>query len=707
MNWRSLSVGRKISGVIGVVLLLLLAFVAFTVFGVTVIRNDAVEAINGNRLDSALAQREIDHLNWAQGVNMLFADEKTKKLNVQTDPHKCALGRWLYGEQRRKVQNEVPSLAPLLKAIEPPHNRLHASALEVAELYRPVNFTLNSFVKTAKSLYLEDVGKVRDALLTESPALMDKVPTDSKKTDLGAWLYGDNFAKFKGEHPPLAKVIEPLYEPQAKLYQSFGVIKKLMEENKIFQAKRHFVEVSEPLITKTGRALNQLISWFEDEQAASDAALAVYADDTVPQLRKIQGLLHKIRAEAKKHLKSDQGMLADTERMKNTSMLVGFLALAVGVFLALVLSRSITKPLKAAAEEIRGVARGDFTFSVGERFLGRKDELGEMIRDIKQMNMDLSQTVRGVLQTAQAVSETAQQINQGNNNLNDRTQQQASALEETASAVEQLTGWVRANADQSTQADHVAKKTAAKAREGKEMVERVVEAMGAVAHSSKRINEIIGVVNDIAFKTNLLALNAAVEAARAGEAGRGFAVVAGEVRNLAGSSAKAAKEIKELIADSVKKAEQGDLLVKQSGELLNEIMSNVESVSDVIAEVSSTSQEQAQGITEVNRAVGQMDEAVQQNAAMVEEAASASQDMAFSAQELKKQMSQFKLGDGQVAAAKTRPPVRKPAPSPVVMSTAPKMAAKPGPTKKPEKETAKPVEDDFFAGIELEGFEEF
>jgi methyl-accepting chemotaxis protein len=305
--------------------------------------------------------------------------------------------------------------------------------------------------------------------------------------------------------------------------------------------------------------------------------------------------------------------------------------------------RSVTRPVGHVLDALTRLAQGDLTVRLEEKELARKDEMGEMLNDLQKMADSLSTTVSQVMETAEMVASSAGEISQGNQDLSERTQQQASAIEETASAVDEMTSSVKQNAANSEQANELAKKTAAMAQKGGEVLGRTVEAMQAVTESSRRIADIINVVNEIAFQTNLLALNAAVEAARAGEAGRGFAVVAGEVRGLAGRSASAAKEIKALIGDSVAKVDQGNALVAESGKILGEIIVNVRHVADTIGEITAASREQASGIDEINKAVVQTDEAVQQNAALVEEAASASENMAAAAEELKSQMRQFKV----------------------------------------------------------------
>ena len=317
--------------------------------------------------------------------------------------------------------------------------------------------------------------------------------------------------------------------------------------------------------------------------------------------------------------------------------------LVVGFFIILYIARSISKPIEATAEAIRTASKGDFTTDMDQANLDRGDEIGQMMRDLDSMNQNLSDTMREVTEASITVADTAAEISQGNQDLADRTQQQASAIEETAAAIEQMTASVKQNADNASQANLLAKKTADKASEGGQTVEKTVEAMSSVTEASNKISEIIGVVNEIAFQTNLLALNAAVEAARAGEAGRGFAVVAGEVRNLAGRSAAAAKQIQDLITDSVNRVEQGNQMVAASGRILGEIIESVQGVAETVAEISAASQEQAMGIDEVNRAVAQMDQGVQQNAALVEEAASSSEVTATTAGNLNEMVHRFKI----------------------------------------------------------------
>jgi methyl-accepting chemotaxis protein len=266
-----------------------------------------------------------------------------------------------------------------------------------------------------------------------------------------------------------------------------------------------------------------------------------------------------------------------------------------------------------------------------------------MSRGVNQLADNMAEVVSKVKTVAAEVHRGADEISTGNANLSQRTEEQSSSLEETASSMEEMTTTVKQNADNAGQANQLAMAARDQAEKGGSVVNQAVKAMSDINDASKKIADIIGVIDDIAFQTNLLALNAAVEAARAGEQGRGFAVVASEVRSLAGRSATAAKEIKELIQDSVRKVEDGSVLVTQSGQTLEKIVASVKKVSDIVAEIAAASREQSSGIEQVNRAVMQMDELTQQNAALVEQATAASQAMAEQVRGLNQMLDRYRV----------------------------------------------------------------
>ena len=327
-----------------------------------------------------------------------------------------------------------------------------------------------------------------------------------------------------------------------------------------------------------------------------------------------------------------------TTRITVIALLVA--SIAIGAVLSRVITGSITSPVNEALTLAEAIAAGDLTRRVHN---DSKDELGQLLRAMSGMTENLSKVVANVRSGSEGVATASSEIAQGNHDLSSRTESQASALEETAASMEQLSATVKQNADNARQANQLSQSASTIAQQGGDVVNQVVETMKGINDSSRKISDIISVIDGIAFQTNILALNAAVEAARAGEQGRGFAVVASEVRSLAGRSAEAAKEIKTLINASVERVEFGSALVDKAGETMTEVVTSIRRVTDIMAEISSASSEQADGVSQVGEAVGQMDQVTQQNAALVEEMAAAASSLQTQSEDLVQVVASFKL----------------------------------------------------------------
>ena len=339
---------------------------------------------------------------------------------------------------------------------------------------------------------------------------------------------------------------------------------------------------------------------------------------------------------------------AGGQRATSTSLVVMLLTCGAGIVAGIWLSRGIVRQLggepQTATELAHLVAQGDLSVKLNVR---HGDTTSLMAR-LKEMQTSLATLVGGVRLNAESVATASEQIAQGNLDLSQRTEEQASALQETAASIEQLNTTVKQNADNAKQANQLALGASTVAIKGGKVVGQVVDTMKGINDSSKKIADIISVIDGIAFQTNILALNAAVEAARAGEQGRGFAVVASEVRSLAGRSADAAKEIKSLITASVERVEQGTALVDQAGATMTEVVSSIKRVTDIMGEISAASTEQSTGVAQVGAAVSQMDQATQQNAALVEESAAAAESLKVQAQQLVSAVAVFKLSHSEV-----------------------------------------------------------
>ena len=317
------------------------------------------------------------------------------------------------------------------------------------------------------------------------------------------------------------------------------------------------------------------------------------------------------------------------------------LAIGIGAMLAWLVTRSITNPLSDAVAVTERVAAGDLSSAISVR---SSDEVGLLLSALNRMQTRLSETVGKVRANSQSVSAASAEIAQGNIDLSNRTEQQAAALEKTASSMDELNATVKQNAENANTANHLAVTASNIAAQGGQVVGEVVATMKEINASSRMISEIIGVIDEIAFQTNILALNAAVEAARAGTQGVGFAVVATEVRSLAGHTAKSAKEIKSLIAASVERVEAGTALVDKAGATMTQVVESIRKVTDIMGDISAASNEQATGVAQVGEAVNYMDRGTQQNAALVEEMAAAASSLSTQAQELVQAVAAFKLG---------------------------------------------------------------
>jgi methyl-accepting chemotaxis protein-1 (serine sensor receptor) len=490
---------------------------------------------------------------------------------------------------------------------------------------------LNKVNATAVST-LEESAEAEHAVDVARKAQVDfKIQIQEWKNLLLRGRDREAFEKYKGEFVKKGTETHQGLDELKVLFGKLALDAVVIEaaEKELTQLNEKYLEALkqyDPASADSAKAVDTLVKGMDREPTERIDKIVDYVNESSARLRA-----------------SNQETLQSEAKAATGTMLA---AIALLTLIASVLTYwiigSVIRPLHHAIEIAQTVASGDLTTQID---VVSKDETGQLLHALKDMNDNLVRIVTQVRSGTDAIATGTSQIATGNLDLSSRTEEQASALEETASSMEEITSTVKQNADNARQANQFAANASDVAHQGREVVSQVVTTMDAITGASKKIVDIIGVIDGIAFQTNILALNAAVEAARAGEQGRGFAVVATEVRNLAQRSANAAKEIKALIGDSVEKVDTGSRYVAQAGETMDAIMESVKRMTDIMGEITAASQEQSAGIEQVNQAITQMDQVTQQNAALVEEAAAAASSLQTQADQLSAAVGVFRLSN--------------------------------------------------------------
>ncbi len=541
------------------------------------------------------------------------------------------------------------------------------------------------------------VGFLRMAKTEEALSTSIEIAKRAKLAD--AWLAGQQLNVTRAlaiaksaDHATLMDYFEPMVQATGAQIDD---IQKTLEATIVSErGKALFADASaKRKIFQDARTQVSALHKAGDEEAAAALVASALLPAAESYVKSVQGLETYQAELSEANIATARADVASSEML-----LLGLLAggVLIGMGMAWFTARSITQPLKQALSVAAAISHNDLSRPVHS---DRSDELGDLLRELDQMRNSLHQVVSQVRGSSGSITTASAEIATGNQDLSGRTEQTASNLQQAASSMEQLTGAVRQSADSARQAEQLASSAAEVAARGGQVVSEVVATMNEINTSSKRIADIIGVIDGIAFQTNILALNAAVEAARAGEQGRGFAVVASEVRSLAGRSAEAAREIKVLIGASVDKVESGSRLVADAGHTMTEIVSSVQRVSDIIGEITAAASEQSDGIGQINSAVSQLDQMTQQNAALVEQSAAAAESLKDQAVRLSDVMSIFRLdGLGTSASTTLATPPRSEAPPLAakpksVAPTAPRVVAPQAPTPHPVKPEASRTDD--------------
>jgi methyl-accepting chemotaxis protein len=651
--WKNLSIGKKLTIGFGIVLLGVIVVSAVAVFGSRDIARKGLEVIRGNALDAELAQREVDHLIWAQKLSTFVTDGNATELTVQTDPTECGFGRFLYGTGRQEAEALVPELAEGFQAVDEPHRLLHQSAVEIQRLYRPIDSSLGDFLREKKVDHLVWAQKVSTALI-ERKSNVD-VQLDPTKCSLGKWMGSDQVTDLRHHYPEFGRLLDEVVDPHRSYHQSAREIQRLVGSGRFDEASAYFRSNTEPLGGTVRGNIDAVLDWYVEQVEALHAARSVYATQSVPALTQVQELIHELRRTASSNLLTSDQMQQAVERTGVSAQIVGLIALGSGIFLAIFIGRGIRRPIIPVLKTLEAVADGDLR---GRAPADSRDEIGQMagalnvaldsvesaMSAIGQHSTTLASSAEEMSAVSTQMTSVATETSSQSEVVSTASHQVNKNVESVATACEEMAATIREIASS-------AQKAAGAANNALEHAQGTGAAVERLGVSSSEIGEVVNLITSIAEQTNLLALNATIEAARAGEAGKGFAVVASEVKDLAKETSKATEEIARRVesiqgdtSQTVGAIEQFQKIIEEVNSISQSIASSVEEQSVTTEEITRNITEAANGSREITSNITSVTEAAKTTAEGAADARNSAHELAGLAAELEKLASRFRCG---------------------------------------------------------------
>ncbi len=650
----------KIALGFSIVLVMLLITAGVGLRSVEEMLNDSDGVIRTDNLVAELITRELDHFKWNNQLISFVFDEHVHELNIGLDPKQCGFGKWYYGEGRQQAEQLYPELKPHLQEIEAPHKQLHASAQKIQTHYRKTDPALAERLLQLEKGHLVWANKVQNAILSGSADL--GVELDHTRCGLGQYLYGDQRRQLARAYPDVDRLLDEVEQPHRHLHESGQQIAVILASQPQPVAPAQQAELGETLAdterqepVAVDRRLQQALAVYQNqttpalnavrqglgavEKLAQDKArrlrevVEIYDTESVPALHRVQqelsGMITLLREQASR---VQAQMQSDGSAANWNLSLVSLVTLLAGVVLGLLITRSTLRQLGAEPADLQAVVHQMAAGNLSLRLRPRSGDHNSLYAEIAQMVEKLGAVIKEVRGGADNLASASQQVSATAQTLSQGATEQAASVEEVTASTEQLNASVQQNSENSRMTEDMASRSSGEAQEGGEAVERTVKAM-------KQIASRIGLIEDLAYKTNLLSLNAAIEAARAGEHGKGFTVVAAEVRKLAENSRATAQEINQLATDSLDVAEE-------AGRLLEAMVPSIRKTADLVQEISAASEEQSGGVAQINGAMSQLERATQQSASASEQLAATAEELSAQAESLQEAVSFFKLDKG-------------------------------------------------------------
>lgn len=624
-KWKDTRLKIKFAISFGIISLLIIILAAVANLGIFEIVNDTETIIDSAELQSSLEHHYAAHLQWVSSVNRLLTDDNTAELDVETDHTLCDFGNWYYSEDRERAEELVPAIAPILKKFEAPHSQLHASAIEINEIFEQGDRGLSEVITEVKIAHLIWMNNLESSILNGRPNL--NIQLDPEECIFGQWLHSEEAKKAKEEYPKVGGWLEEIHRPHELLHNSARAVNNALRNGNVPRAQQIYNSRTNIHAKKVLAKLDEITDWNNQNLNAMAKADSIYNAATLPAIDELSGLFAQLINKTQARIaENNKAIISKEITTRSLLLIISIIVIAFAILAGILFSRFIISNIREEVANAEKIASGDLTDTIK---VYNKDELGTLASALEQMRGKLHEIIGSIKTGAQTISLAGNQISEGSQKISEGANEQASSIEEISSSMEETSA-------NTTQTHHNAEKTRDVLKKLSSQVDISSGKGQETRQAMEDITERISIINDISHQTNILALNAAVEAARAGEYGKGFAVVAAEIRKLAERSKEAANEINTF-------SNKGINTSTETSDMLKELVPLIKNTMEMMDEVVAASAEQSTGAQQVNSAIQELNQVTQENAASAEEMSASAEELDGQSEGLEKLTSYFRV----------------------------------------------------------------